>query len=282
MATTLEEAEAAVDALLSNAIDSTSAEIVVEDFLEGEEISFFALCDGKVAIPFASAQDHKRVGEDDKGPNTGGMGAYSPSTIVTPELNQRIMQEIVMPTLRGMNQRGSPFRGVLFAGLIVDKRGPRLIEFNVRFGDPEAEVILARLRDDLLALLVASASGTLRNGLPEFCSNAALAVVMAARGYPGEPLRGSRILGIEDANALAGVVVLHAGTHEVGGVIFADGGRVLTITALGSDLADARERAYAAVDHIKWPEGFFRRDIGRDAIARDSKKETPWTEIGTF
>jgi phosphoribosylamine---glycine ligase len=272
VARTLEEAEAAVDALLSNAIESTSAEIVVEDFLEGEEISFFALCDGKVAMPFASAQDHKRVGEGDKGPNTGGMGAYSPSTIVTPALSQRIMHEIVMPTLRGMNQRGSPFRGVLFAGLIVDKRGPRVIEFNVRFGDPEAEVILPRLRDDLLALLVASASGTLRSGPTEFCSNAALAVVMAARGYPGEPLRGSRIEGIEDANALVGVVVLHGGTREVDGVIFADGGRVLTIRALGSDLADARERAYAAVDRIKWPEGFFRRDIGRHAIARDSKK----------
>jgi phosphoribosylamine--glycine ligase len=273
VAATFEEAEAAVDALLSNPVKSTRAEIVVEDFLEGEEISFFALCDGKVAMPFASAQDHKRVGEGDKGPNTGGMGAYSPSTIVTPELNQRIMHEIVMPTLMGMNQRGSPFRGVLFAGLMVDKRGPRVIEFNVRFGDPEAEVILARLRDDLLTLLVASASGTLRSSPPEFCSNAALAVVMAARGYPGEPLRGSRIEGIEDANALAGVVVLHGGTSEVDGVIFADGGRVLTIAALGSDLADARERAYAAVDRIKWPEGFFRRDIGHhDAIAHDSKK----------
>jgi phosphoribosylamine--glycine ligase len=263
VARTLEEAEAAVDALLSNAIESTSAEIVVEDFLEGEEISFFALCDGEIAMPFASAQDYKRVGEGDKGPNTGGMGAYSPSTIVTPALSQRIMHEIVIPTLRGMNQRGSPFRGVLFAGLIVDKRGPRVIEFNVRFGDPEAEVILPRLLDDLLAFLVASASGTLRSGSPEFCSNAALAVVMVARGYPGESLRGSRIEGIEDAKALVGVVVLHGGTREVDGVIFADGGRVLTITALGSDLADARERAYAAVDRIKWPEGFFRRDIGR-------------------
>jgi phosphoribosylamine---glycine ligase len=272
VAVTLEEAEAAVDALLSNAIESTSAEIVVEDFLEGEEISFFALCDGKVAIPLASAQDHKRVGEGDMGPNTGGMGAYSPSTIVTPELSERIMDEIVLPTLRGMKQRGSPFRGVLFAGLIVDKRGPRVIEFNVRFGDPEAEVILPRLRDDLLALLVASASGTLRSRPPQFYSNAALAVVMTARGYPGEPLRGSRIEGIEDANALMGVVVLHGGTREVDGIFFADGGRVLTIAALAADLAAARKRAYSAVDRIKWPEGFFRRDIGRRAIACDSKK----------
>ena len=272
VAKTFEEAEAAVDALLSGAIGSSRAEIVVEEFLEGEEVSFFALCDGAVALPFASAHDHKRAGEGDKGPNTGGMGAYSPSPIVTSELSQRITREIVMPTLRGMNKRGSPFRGVLFAGLIVDKRGPKVIEFNVRFGDPEAEVILPRLEDDLLPLLVACATGTLRNEPPKFCSNVALAVVMAARGYPGEPLRGSRIRGIEDADRLTGVIVLHGGTHEVDGVIVADGGRVLTVTALGSDLANARERAYAAVDRIRWPEGFFRRDIGLRAIARDSKR----------
>ena len=272
VARTLEEAEAAVDALLSDAPGSTKAEIVVEEFLEGEEVSFFALCDGMIAMPFASAQDHKRAGDGDKGPNTGGMGAYSPSTIVNQELSQRITREIVMPTLRGMNERGSPFRGILFAGLIVDKRGPQVIEFNVRFGDPEAEVILPRLTDELLPFLVACASGTLRGDPPKFCSNTSLAVVMAAEGYPGEPLRGSRIEGIEDANRLAGVVVLHGGTREVDGVIFADGGRVLTITALGSDLANACERAYAAVDRIKWPEGFFRRDIGWRSIARDSKK----------
>ena len=272
VAKTFEEAEAAVDMLLSNVIGSVRAEIVVEEFLEGEEVSFFALCDGVVAVPFASAQDHKRAGEGEKGPNTGGMGAYSPSSIMTPELSQRISREIVMPTLRGMNERGSPFRGVLFAGLIIDKRGPKVIEFNVRFGDPEAEVILPRLRDDLLPLLFACATGTLKGDPPKFCSNSALAVVMAARGYPGEPLRGSRMGGIEDADALPGVVVLHGGTREVDGVIFADGGRVLTISALGSDLANACERAYAAVDRIKWPEGFFRRDIGRRAIARDSKK----------
>ena len=272
VAKTFEEAEAAVDALLFNAIGSARPEIVVEEFLEGEEVSFFALCDGVVAIPFASAQDHKRAGEGDTGPNTGGMGAYSPSIIVTPELSQRITREIVMPTLQGMNERGSPFRGVLFAGLIVDKRGPKVIEFNVRFGDPEAGVILPRLSDDLLPLLVACATGTLRDEPPKFCSDAALAVVMAARGYPGEPLRGSRIGGIEDADTLTGVAVLHGGTREVDGGIFADGGRVLTITALGGDLANAREQAYAAVNRIKWPEGFFRRDIGWRAIARDSNK----------
>ena len=273
VAKTLEEAEAAVDALMSGGQGSSGAEIVVEEFLEGEEVSFFALCDGLVAMPFGSAQDHKRAGEGDKGPNTGGMGAYSPPTMMTPELSQRVMREIVAPTLQGMKERGSPFRGVLFAGLMVNERGPKVIEFNVRFGDPEAEVILPRLEDDLLPFLIASANGTLAGDPPKFCSDAALAVVIAARGYPGEPIRGSRIGGIEEAEAAPGVVVLHGGTREVDGAIFADGGRVLTIAALGGDIAEARERAYAAIDRIKWPEGFFRRDIGWRAIATDRKKQ---------
>jgi phosphoribosylamine--glycine ligase len=273
VAKTVEEAEAAVDALMSGGQGSSGAEIVVEEFLEGEEVSFFALCDGSVAMPFGSAQDHKRAGEGDKGPNTGGMGAYSPPAMMTPELSQRIMSEIVAPTLRGMKERGSPFRGVLFAGLMVNERGPKLIEFNVRLGDPEAEVILPRLEDDLLPFLIASANGTLAGDPPKFCSDAALAVVIAARGYPGEPIRGSRIGGIEDAEAAPGVVVLHGGTREVDGAIFADGGRVLTIAALGGDIAEARERAYAAINRIRWPEGFFRRDIGWRAIATDRKKQ---------
>ncbi len=282
VARTVEEAEVAVDTLLSSAGMSAGAEIVIEEFLEGEEISFFALCDGVKGMPFSSAQDHKRVGEGDKGPNTGGMGAYSPPIIMTEKLSQRIMREIVAPTLRGMNERGSPFRGLLFAGLMVDERGPKVIEFNVRFGDPEAEVILARLKDDLLPLLVAAASGTLSGDLPRFSSDTALAVVMAARGYPGQPLRGCRIRAIEDAELEPGVVVLHGSTREVDGAIFADGGRVLTIAANGSSVADARERAYAAIDRIKWQEGFFRRDIGWRAIARDIKKagvvEGSWPE----
>jgi phosphoribosylamine--glycine ligase len=272
VANTVEEAETAVDASLSSATGSAEAEIVVEELLEGEEVSFFALCDGTTAIPFGSAQDYKRVGEGDTGPNTGGMGAYSSPTIITPGLSERVMCEIVEPTLRGMNDRGSPFRGVLFVGLMISESGPKVIEFNVRFGDPEAEVILPRLNDDLLPLLVACASGTLRDSAPRFCSDTSLAVVMAARGYPSEPLRGSRIRGIEDAEALSGVVVLHGGTREIDGVIFANGGRVLTITGLGNDIADARERAYAAIDRIKWPEGFFRRDIGWRVKARDGKK----------
>ena len=269
---TIEQAEVAVDTFLSGAWESARAGIVVEEFLKGEEVSFFALCDGAIAVPFSSAQDHKPVGEADKGPNTGGMGAYSPPSIVTPKLTQRIMAEIVTPTLRGMNERGSPFRGLLFVGLMVDDRGPKVIEFNVRFGDPEAEVVLTRLEDDLLPLLVACASGTLRGDPPSFSSDAALAVVMAARGYPGHPLRGSKIGAIEDAESVSGVIVFHGATRQVDGAIFADGGRVLTITALGRDVAEAHERAYAAIDRIKWPEGFFRRDIGWRATARKSKK----------
>ena len=272
VAKTLEEAELAVDTFLSEVLVSAGASIVIEELLEGEEVSFFALCDGVSAMPFASAQDHKRVGDGDIGPNTGGMGAYSPPPIMTPGLTQRIMREVIAPTLRGMNERGSPFRGVLFAGLMIDARGPKVIEFNVRFGDPEAEVILPRLKDDFLPLLVACANGTLSSAAPpRFYPDAALAVVMAARGYPGEAVRGSRITGIEDAEAAPGVVVFHGATREVDGAIFADGGRVLAIAALGGNIAEAQRRAYEAVDRIKWPEGFCRRDIGWRGIARESE-----------
>jgi phosphoribosylamine--glycine ligase len=182
------------------------------------------------------------------------------------------MREVIAPTMRGMNERGSPFRGVLFAGLMIHKDGPKVIEFNVRFGDPEAEAILPRLKDDLLPLLVASANGTLRGDAAKFCSDAALTVVMAARGYPGEPLRGSRISGIDDAEGAPGVVVFHGATRDVGGAIVANGGRVLAITALGASVGEAQRRAYTAVDRIDWPEGFCRRDIGWRAIARESKQ----------
>jgi phosphoribosylamine---glycine ligase len=270
VAGTLEEAELAIDLLLA---ESAGAEVVIEEFLKGEEVSFFALSDGKTAVPFASAQDHKRVGDGDTGPNTGGMGAYSPPPIMSPNLSKRIMLEIVEPTIRGMNARGAPFRGVLFAGLMIGEDGPKLLEFNVRFGDPEAEVILARLTDDLLPLLEACAKGQLHGATPRFCSDAAVAVVMAARGYPGEPLRGSRIRGIEEAERAPRVKVLHGATRNAGGVTLADGGRVLTVTALGRDVAEAKDRAYAAVDLIDWPEGFCRRDIGWRALAREKEHQ---------
>jgi phosphoribosylamine---glycine ligase len=269
VATTVEEAETGVDSLHA-AFGAKGGGLVVEEFLDGEEVSFFALCDGRVAIPFSSAQDHKRAGNGDTGPNTGGMGAYSPPPVMSLELADRVMREIVTPTVRGMAERGTPFRGVLFAGLMISDAGPRLIEFNVRLGDPEAEVILARLEGDILALLEAAASGSLNGQMPAFASNAALSVVIAARGYPGDPVRGTKIDGIEEAASVPGVTVLHAGTRRVCDAIVADGGRVLAITALGDTIEEARERAYEAVDRIRWPDGFYRTDIGWRAIARDS------------
>ena len=265
VAKTVEEAEAAVDFLLSP-LRTGDAGLVLEEVLEGEEISYFALCDGTTAVPFGSAQDHKRVGEGDTGPNTGGMGAYSPPPIMTPELSQRVMREIVMPTVHGMAERGAPFRGALFLGLMIGKGGPKLIEYNVRFGDPETEAILPRLDDDLLPLLEACAKGNLRGTPPAFRADAALTVVMAARGYPGETLRGARILGIEEAQRLPGVRVFQAGTRRDGENIVSNGGRALAVTALGSSVRQAQERAYAAVDSIDWSDGFCRRDIGWRAV----------------
>jgi phosphoribosylamine--glycine ligase len=270
VAETISEAEAAVDSLLT-LFGSSKAGLVVEQFLSGEEVSFFALCDGTDAVPFSSAQDHKRLGDGDTGPNTGGMGAYSPSLIMTPELSRRVMREIITPTVRGMAERGAPFRGVLFAGLMIDDAGPKLIEYNVRFGDPEAEVIFARLADDVLPLLEACAKGRLRGAAPAFSAEAALAVVMAAKGYPGEPVRGARIRGLDDAERVTGVAVLQAGTRQVGDEIVSDGGRVLAITARGNTVREAKDRAYAAVDRIDWPEGFCRRDIGWRATRLESK-----------
>jgi phosphoribosylamine---glycine ligase len=268
VAETVAEAEAAVDALLSSG-EMGDAELVVEEFLQGEEVSFFALCDGTDAVPFSTAQDHKRVGEGDTGPNTGGMGAYSPPPVMTPELSERVMREIVRPTLSGMAKRGTPFRGILFVGLMITETGPKVIEFNVRFGDPEAEVILVRLADDLPSLLQASANGALPSASPSFGEEAALAVVMAARGYPGEPLRGTKIRGIDEAERIAGVTVFQAGTRREGDEILADGGRVLAVTAIAPSVKAAQRKAYAAVDCIDWPGGFCRRDIGWRAIARE-------------
>ena len=268
----LAEAEAAIQSMFDGAFGKAGAEVVVEDYLDGEELSFFALCDGKRAIAFSGAQDHKRVGDGDVGPNTGGMGAYSPPPLLTPELGERVMREIVAPTIAGMAKRGAPFRGVLFAGLMVGADGPQLIEFNVRFGDPEIEAILARLDDDLLEFLLGCARGAAPDRAPHFVDDAALTVVMAARGYPGKPVTGTPIRGLDAAAQTPGVTILHAGTRREGGSLVADGGRVLAVTALGRDVAEAQTRAYAAVDRIDWPGGFCRRDIGWRAVA--SKKGT--------
>ena len=273
VAETIEEAEAAIDMLASGGLGAAGAEIVVEAFLAGEEASFFALCDGESAIPLASAQDHKRAFDHDRGPNTGGMGAYSPAPVMTQELSGRAMDEIVLPTLRAVKAMGAPFRGVLYAGLMITAAGPKLIEFNVRFGDPECQVLMLRLKSDLVPALIAARDGVLKNfdlrWYPEF----ALDVVMAAKGYPGDYAKGSVIEGLDAAEAVEAVEIFHAGTRAEGGKILANGGRVLNVCALGKDVEQARARAYAAVDKIGWPEGFCRRDIGWRALARESDRD---------
>jgi phosphoribosylamine--glycine ligase len=271
IAASLAEAEATVDGMFAGAFGAAGAAVVIEAFLKGEEVSFFALCDGSQALAFGSAQDHKRVGEGDTGPNTGGMGAISPAPIFEPALEARVMREIIVPTLRGMQARGMPFRGILFAGLMVGPAGPQLIEYNVRFGDPEAQVLLPRLQNDLLPLLLASACGALPSVALRFDDAVALAVVLAAEGYPAKPVKGTVIGDLGTAAALAGVELFHAGTRREGQNLLADGGRVLTVTALGHDAREAQARAYRAVDAIDWPGGFCRRDIGWRAVERENR-----------
>ncbi len=266
VAESIAEAEAAVDQMLGGLFGTAGQTLVIEEFLDGEEISFFALCDGKNARAFASAQDHKRVGEGDTGPNTGGMGAYSPAPVMDDTLSTRVMDEIINPALRGMAQMGTPFVGVLFAGLMLTNDGPKLIEFNVRFGDPETQAILPRLQGDLLALMLACAEGRLIRQSFSLSAQHALTVVLAANGYPGTPKKGTEIRGLDKAAALPGVVITQAGTKREGVHLLADGGRVLNVTGLGATLAEAQARAYAAVDAIDWPGGFCRRDIGWRAL----------------
>ena len=272
IAATETEAEAAVDACFEGAFGDAGHEVVIEAYLEGEEASFFALCDGAHAIAFGAAQDHKRVGDGDTGPNTGGMGAYTPAPVMTDAMMQRTMDEIIHPTLAGMTMRGIPFKGVLFAGLMITDTGPQLIEYNVRFGDPECQVLLMRLKSDLLPALIATAEGTLDKITLDWYDDAVLTVVMAAKGYPGTPEKGSEIRGLQKPASNPGVEIFHAGTkrNETGHVI-ANGGRVLNVTARGANVAEAQARAYAAVDAIEWPEGFCRRDIGWRAVTRENE-----------
>ncbi len=269
IAESLAEAEAAVDACFAGAFGAAGAEVVVEEFLDGEEASFFALVDGRHALALSTAQDHKRVGDGDTGPNTGGMGAYSPAPVMTPDRVQRTMDEIIRPTVGAMIKRGTPFQGVLFAGLMITGEGPKLIEYNVRFGDPETQAILMRLESDLLAALLATADGTLDRADLRWRDEAALTVVMAAAGYPGTPKRGTEIRGLDAARKAPGVEIFHAGTRRDGARLLADGGRVLNVTALGATVAEAQARAYAAIAKIDWPGGFFRRDIGWRAVERE-------------
>lgn len=265
VAMTLDEALEAARALFATA----GAEVVIEEFLDGEEVSFFALVDGSTALPLASAQDHKRVGEGDTGPNTGGMGAYSPAPVLTAAMQQLVMQTIINPTVAAMKAEGAPFKGVLFAGLMITRDGPKLLEYNVRFGDPECQVLMLRLKSDLLPALMASRDGVLKDFDLRWRDEAAICVVMAGRGYPGEPARGGRIDGIETAAAVGQSHIFHAATkRDAEGNLVADGGRVLNICALGQNIAEAKDSAYAALGKISWRDGIFRRDIGWRAIAR--------------
>jgi len=268
VAMTLDEAEAAVNDCFAGAFGTAGAQVVIEEFLQGEEVSLFALCDGSRHVLLPSAQDHKRAFDGDQGPNTGGMGAYSPAPAMTPALLAQVEREIIAPTVAGMAKRGTPFQGVLFAGLMLTETGPKLIEYNVRFGDPECQVLMLRLKSDLLDLLQACAEGDLTGVVPEFSDRPAITVVMAAKGYPGSYAKGTPIDGL-DALADPDVTVFHAGTgRDATGGLVATGGRVLNVSALGDTLAEAQRRAYAAIETIDWPDGFCRRDIGWRALAR--------------
>jgi phosphoribosylamine--glycine ligase len=268
IAETVDQANAAVEDMLgAGRFGAAGAEVVIEEFLDGEEASFFAICDGEVALPLASAQDHKRVGDGDTGPNTGGMGAYSPAPIVTEAMVADVMARIIQPTIDGMKAEGAPYKGVLYAGLMIGAAGPKLLEYNVRFGDPECQVLMPRLKSDLLPAMIASTDGVLKNFNLRWTGEAALTVVMAANGYPGDYDKGSEIRGLDKAGAVPGITVFHAGTAPgENGAVLATGGRVLGVTALGKTVAEAQALAYRAVDEIDWPGGFCRRDIGWRAV----------------
>ncbi len=269
VAATMAEAEAAVDACFDGAFGAAGAEVVIEAFLKGEEASFFALTDGTTVLPFGTAQDHKQVGDGDTGPNTGGMGAYSPAPVLDDALCQTVMERIIVPTVRALKDQGLTYRGVLYAGLMITESGPQLIEYNIRFGDPECQVLMLRLENDLLPVLHAAATGQLANHAIAWSDDKALTVVMAATGYPGSYDKGTRIGNLAPAVADDAVTIFHAGTKADGDQVVANGGRVLNVCATGPTVGAARDLAYQAVDRIDWPDGFCRRDIGHRAIARE-------------
>jgi phosphoribosylamine--glycine ligase len=267
VAMTVEEALAAIDDCFDGAFGTAGAEVVVEAFLDGEEASFFCLSDGKTALALATAQDHKRVGDGDTGPNTGGMGAYSPAPVMTPDMVERTMTEIIEPTIKGMADSGYPFTGVFFAGLMITAKGPELIEYNVRFGDPECQVLMMRLKSDLLQLLHAAATGSLDQVSAEWSDEVALTVVMASQGYPGPYDKATPIADLPQT--AAGEKIFHAGTALQNGSLIATGGRVLSVTATGQSAGDAKAAAYRLVDQVNWENGFCRRDIGWRAVERE-------------
>ena len=262
IATSRDEAEATIDSILSGQFGAAGKEIVVEEYLDGEEASFFALVDGETALPLAGAQDYKQIGDGNTGPNTGGMGAHSPTPILDDAMAERVMEEIVTPTVNGMAADGHPYTGVLYAGLMITAEGPKLIEYNVRFGDPECQVLMMRLKSDLMPAMMAAADGGLKHVDLQWRAETALTVVMAAKGYPGKYEKGTEIKGVEAAAVMDGVEVFHAGTRWDGERLVAAGGRVLNVTALGATLQEAQARAYEAVSKIDWPEGYYRTDIG--------------------
>ncbi|MGB0928630.1 MAG: phosphoribosylamine--glycine ligase [Pikeienuella sp.] len=266
VAETLEQAEAAVDDMLGGGFGEAGAEVVIEEFMRGEEASFFVICDGETALPLISAQDHKRAYDGDEGPNTGGMGAYSPAPVMTDDVTAKTMNEIITPCLAEMARRGTPFQGVLFAGLMIENGQPRLVEYNVRFGDPECQALMMRLGSDFLPVLYAAATGTLADVALTWRPGAAMTVVLAAKGYPGAYAKGEAIIGLEAANADADVMIFHAGTKLAEGQVVSSGGRVLAVTAVGDDIAAARGKAYDAIAKIDWPGGFHRKDIGWRAL----------------
>ncbi|MEM7721307.1 MAG: phosphoribosylamine--glycine ligase [Pseudomonadota bacterium] len=260
------EALEAVDDMFGGAFGAAGAEVVIEEFMTGEEASFFVLSDGKTVLPIGTAQDHKRVGEGDTGPNTGGMGAYSPAPVLTDEIAQTALDQIIAPCVTEMAKRGTPYQGVLYAGLMIEDGVPRLVEYNVRFGDPECQVLMMRLGGQALDLMLACAEGRLDRMQVNWAEDHAMTVVMAANGYPGAYEKGSEIRGLEDLPEDSFQMVFHAGTKRVPGKTLANGGRVLNVTARGASLTEARDRAYAMVDRVDWPEGFYRRDIGWRAL----------------
>lgn len=268
IAETLEDAETAIDEMFAGAFGEAGDQVVIEEFLEGEEASFFALTDGINILPLVGAQDHKRVGDGDTGLNTGGMGAYSPAPIMDEAMTQKVMDTIIRPTVAAMKDRGAPFKGVLYAGLMISGGEPKLIEYNVRFGDPECQVLMVRLQSDLLPALMACHDGTLDTVELSWSDESAMTVVMATEGYPGAYQKGSEIRGLDAAGSDQNVTIFHAGTKKSGTKLTASGGRVLNVTALGATIGEARARAYEAIGKVDWPEGFNRSDIGWRALKR--------------
>ncbi|WDR06575.1 phosphoribosylamine--glycine ligase [Devosia rhodophyticola] len=272
VAMTMEEAEAAIIDCFGGAFGASGAEVVIEAFMEGEEASIFVLCDGKDTLLLATAQDHKRAFDGDTGPNTGGMGAYSPASIMTEALITQTMAEVIEPTVRGLAARGTPYQGVLYAGIMLTQSGPKLVEYNARFGDPETQVLMMRLKSDLLDLLLATATGKLAGHTAQWRDDVALTVIMATKGYPGSYGKGSEIAGTEKLDSET-IQLFHAGTRYEGERLVANGGRVLNVTALGASVSEAQRRAYEALEKIDWSEGYYRRDIGWRAIAREAEDQ---------